>query len=164
MLRLVLFLGLACCLSYTYPDDLRSDLLSEVNALRSKGCLCGDTIMLPAQPVRWHQKLALSASLHARQMQRHKFFEHYSLGGKNIGERISAVGYPWTTVGENLARGQRSVREVIQDWKRSPIHCRVMMHADFDEVGFARSGNYWVMHLGKRKAAQHRTRLSASGN
>ena len=46
-------------------------------------------------------------------MMRYHFFDHYSRGGKDIGERVKAVGYSWATVGENLARGQVTIVEVI---------------------------------------------------
>jgi uncharacterized protein YkwD len=101
--------------------------------------------------VKWHSKLEISATLHARQMLRYQFFEHFSKGGKDIGERVTAVGYPWRTVGENLGRGQMSIPELIDDWIESPTHCRLLMNPKFREMGAAHAGNYWVLHMGVRK-------------
>lgn len=107
--------------------------------------------MPPVSPVLWHSKLEITATLHANQMLRYRFFEHYSKGGMNIGERANAVGYPWRTIGENLARGQVTIHEVIEDWQESPAHCMVLMNPKFREMGAAHVGNYWVLHLGVRK-------------
>ena len=106
--------------------------------------------MPPVQRVYWHPKLEISATLHANQMLRYGFFEHYSRGGMDVGERAHAVGYPWRTIGENLARGQANIPEVIRAWIKSPEHCRVLMNPKFREMGAARAGPYWVLHLGIR--------------
>jgi uncharacterized protein YkwD len=125
--------------------------MDEVNAVRARGCTCDGTYMPPARKVIWHPKLEISATLHANQMMRYRFLEHYSKGGMDIGERANAVGYPWRTIGENLGRGQVTIHELIKDWKESPSHCHVLMNPKFKEMGAARVGEYWVLHLGVRK-------------
>lgn len=127
-----------------------AEFVSQINEVRSSGCMCDGRYQPNVTKVKWHPKLELSATLHARQMMRYHFFEHYSKGGKNIGERVQAVGYPWRTVGENLARGQRSVAEVIEDWMESPKHCHLLMNPKFEEMGAAHVGEYWVLHMGAR--------------
>jgi uncharacterized protein YkwD len=128
--------------------------MTSVNNVRRSGCTCEGQKMSPAQTVRLHPKLEITASLHAQQMMRYRFFEHYSRGGMDIGERAHKVGYEWRTIGENLARGQASIPEVINAWIRSPEHCRVLMNPKFKELGAARVGQYWVLHLGTRKEAR----------
>ena len=125
--------------------------MTHVNAVRKSGCICEGRRMSPAGSVRWHEKLEISAVLHAQQMVRYRFFEHYSRGGMDIGERAKAVGYPWKTIGENLARGQKSIPEVIAAWKKSPEHCKLLMNPKFNEMGAAHMGQYWVLHMGVRK-------------
>jgi len=124
---------------------------SYVNIVRSTGCTCAGRSMPVAGPLTWHSKLEISATLHANQMMRYRFFEHYSRGGMDIGERAHAVGYPWQIIGENLARGQASIPDVIRAWIKSPEHCKVLMNPKFKEMGAARVGEYWVLHLGTRK-------------
>ncbi|MDX1478371.1 MAG: CAP domain-containing protein [Saprospiraceae bacterium] len=131
----------------TSETQLKDQCLQDLNALRVRGCHCGDEWMAGG-PVRWNDRLALSASLHARQMQRYNFFEHYSRGGKDIGERAHAVGYAWKTIGENLARGHKTVDHVLRDWQKSVTHCAVLMNPRFREMGLARAGKYWVLHMG----------------
>ena len=127
------------------------EFLSRVNTLRNTGCHCNGEYLAPASDVKWNSKLKLSSTLHAQQMMRYHFFDHYSRGGKDIGERVKAVGYSWATVGENLARGQVTIVEVIEDWLDSPTHCQVLMNPKFREMGAAHVGEYWVLHMGVRK-------------
>lgn len=127
--------------------SFEAEFITELNVLRQRGCQCGDDWM-SGQPVKWNKTLARSATLHARQMQRYNFFEHYSKGGKDVGERARALGYQWRTIGENLARGHRSVDHVLRDWQKSDTHCAVLMNPKFVEMGLAKVGTYWVLHMG----------------
>ena len=74
------------------------------------------------------------------------------------GERATAEGYHWRSVGENIAGGDRSVETVVRDWMDSPGHCANIMNPEFTEIGLAcversRStwGTYWTMVLGRRR-------------
>jgi uncharacterized protein YkwD len=125
--------------------------MDNINEVRRTGCVCEGEFMPPAGKVIWHPKLEISATIHAQQMVKYRFFEHYSRGGMDIGERAKAVGYPWRTIGENLARGQVTIHEVIKDWKKSPLHCRLLMNPKFKEMGAAHVNQYWVLHMGVRK-------------
>jgi uncharacterized protein YkwD len=147
---LLLILGPASETSST-DHVFAQDFMTYVNEVRRTGCTCEGKKMSPVRTVQIHPKLETTASLHANQMLRYKFFEHYSRGGMDIGERAHKVGYAWSTIGENLARGQASIPEVINAWIRSPEHCRVLMNPKFKDMGAARVGPYWVLHLGTRK-------------
>ena len=125
--------------------------IEQVNEVRSAGCICEGQYMPPVGTVKWHPKLEISATLHAQQMVRYQFLEHYSYGGMDLGERVNKVGYPWRTIGENLARGQMRIAEVIEDWQESPTHCSILMNPKFREIGAAHVGEYWVLHMGVRK-------------
>lgn len=136
--------------SFLIPESntaIEQQFIRQLNTLRAQGCHCGDTWMAGA-PVQWNSTLARSAALHARQMQRFNFFDHYSRGGKDIGQRARAVGYNWRTIGENLARGHRTVDHLLRDWQKSDTHCAVLMNPKFIEMGLARAGQYWVLHMG----------------
>ena len=54
------------------------------------------------------------------------------------GERAITSLYPFAkTCGENLAAGQRSAEEVMQDWISSPTHDANLTHKEWDRVGMA---------------------------
>ena len=131
--------------------EFQLEILKEVNALRTKGCYCGDTYVPRVKTVKWNQLLAKSALLHARDMHEKKYFSHIERKGKDIGDRAHAVGYKWMFIGENIAEGQVNISEVMEDWLKSYDHCLLLMNGNFDEMGVSRYGNIWVQHFGRRK-------------
>ena len=67
-------------------------------------------------------------------------------GNGGLGARVSAEGFQWRSVAENVARGQRSVGDVMRDWINSPGHYQNIVGAGFTRFGWGRSssGNYWT--------------------
>lgn len=113
----------------------RAALEARINAARAQPRMCGSRAMPAAHPLAWGPRLFSAAARHARDMATHKYFSHTSLDGRVLAQRVSAEGYAWTSVGENLAWGEPSVEGVIAGWLSSPGHCSNMMSRDFDEVG-----------------------------
>lgn len=86
------------------------------------------------------------------------YFAHSSPEGKRVGARVTAEGYPWRSVGENIAGGDRSIEIVVRGWMDSPGHCANIMNGEFTEIGAAcveradtTWGTYWTMVLGRRR-------------
>ena len=46
-------------------------------------------------------------------------------------------GIYWRSIGENNAVGQKSAEQVVNDWMRSPGHCRNIMQPQWERVGVA---------------------------
>lgn len=133
-----------------HPTDKDiSDMLKKVNKLRTTGCFCDDQYMPAVGTLTWNATLYKSALGHAKQMNRHNFFAHYSVDGKDIGERLDEYGYRWQVAGENLGEGQKSFEEALEDWLDSKSHCQMLMNPKVDEMGLANHGRYWVQHFGK---------------
>jgi uncharacterized protein YkwD len=128
----------------------KNKLLELVNNLRTTGCTCGSTNMPKVATVVWHDLLEQSATAHSKDMEAKKYFSHTSQDGKNPGQRLTAVGYVWTTWAENIANGYTSEEAVIEGWKNSEGHCKNIMNANMTEMGVGRSGNYWTQIFGKR--------------
>lgn len=55
--------------------------------------------------------------------------------GAAFPRRISAVGFDWSTVGENIATGYPSPQAVVQAWMHSPGHCANILSPAYREVG-----------------------------
>jgi uncharacterized protein YkwD len=92
-------------------------------------------------------------------MAEHGYFEHQDLAGRSPAERVRAVGYRETLVGENIAYGPQSAEEVVRGWLDSPGHCENIMDPRFAEMGIAyapgrasRHGLYWVQVLAAPRA------------
>jgi uncharacterized protein YkwD len=65
------------------------------------------------------------------QMVLHNLFSH----GAAFSSRISAVGYVWSNIGENIATGFATPRDVVTAWMASPDHCRNILDPDYANVG-----------------------------
>jgi uncharacterized protein YkwD len=131
------------------PEDIRTVMLREVNALRAAGCRCGLQRMRPAPPLTWNDQLAQAASAHAEDLQQRNRMGHTGSDGSTVSERARRVGYRWSLVGENVAWNYPSPEAVVQGWKESPGHCRNLMNPGFREMGAAEAGAYTVQVLGR---------------
>jgi uncharacterized protein YkwD len=138
---------------------LASRALQLVNEVRARGARCGERSFGPAPPVKLSGTLAGVALGHADDMARHNYFEHKDLTGHSPADRVRAVGYQETLVGENIAYGPKSADEVVQGWLDSPGHCENIMDPRFAEMGIAyaagkasKRGLFWVQVLAVPKA------------
>jgi uncharacterized protein YkwD len=100
----------------------------------------------------FNAQLMQSAQKYAEDMLKTKKFSHKGADGSTYIMRITAAGYTnYRSLGENIAVGQTSVPQVINDWKKSPTHRENMLRGSFTQVGFGHAGNYWVQHFGSPK-------------
>jgi uncharacterized protein YkwD len=137
---------------------LRETVLQQVNAARAAARSCGAKPMKAAPALGWNRALAEAAEQHSVDMAVRRYFDHVSPDGKRVSQRVSAQGYKWKAVGENLAGGDGTVPGVLSGWLKSPEHCQNIMSPAFAEVGVScvrqpgsRWGNYWTMVLATRR-------------
>ncbi len=137
--------------SRTEAPALAARALDLVNEARARGTRCGTRWFAPAPPVRLSGTLGGVALGHANDMAEHDYFEHEDLAGRTPADRVRAVGYRETLVGENIAYGLRSADEAVRGWLDSPGHCENIMDPRFAEMGIAyaqgravKHGLYWV--------------------
>ncbi|MBT4119442.1 MAG: hypothetical protein HOG89_02580 [Candidatus Peribacter sp.] len=58
---------------------------------------------------------------------------------------------PIFSLGENLAKGQLSVKQVMEDWMNSPNHRRNILRPEFEEIGIGLFEDEWVQNFGRLK-------------
>jgi uncharacterized protein YkwD len=126
-------------------------MLKLVNDTRTAGCTCGTTVMPPVAPLTWNDILASSALAHSEDMNATGQFSHNSSDGTSFSARITAAGYIWSTVGENIAWGQTTEQQVFTAWIQSEGHCKNIMNGAFKEFGAARAGTYWTQDFGTKR-------------
>ncbi|GGM38623.1 CAP domain-containing protein [Dactylosporangium sucinum] len=83
-------------------------------------------------PVTANARLNHAAWAHSRDMAMQGYFSHGATG-----VRVRAAGYRWAAYGENIAWGQRSAGEVMDDWMSSPGHRANILDCRFRNVGVA---------------------------
>jgi uncharacterized protein YkwD len=83
---------------------------------------------------------------------------HRDAQERGLAERLTAMGYRYSTAVENLAVGFDSLDEVVAAWLDSEDHCENLMNGRVVELGLACSddarasepgeGRYWTLVLG----------------
>lgn len=104
----------------------------------------------------WCPALMRSSLAHSQDMAARNYFEHDSPDGGTVGDRAIDAGYQYRAVGENIAFGQRTVREVMEAWIDSPGHFENLISPNYDHFGYAEfaglldgsSGKFWTQNFG----------------
>jgi uncharacterized protein YkwD len=116
------------------------EVVSRTNTERARaGC--------PA--LRVDPRLTAAARAHSADMVNRHYFDHPSPDGDTPQDRSSAAGYA-DYGGENIAYGQDSAAEVVNDWMNSPDHRANILDCGFTAIGVGldRRGMYWTQDFG----------------
>lgn len=131
-------------------------VLELTNEARSQPRRCGDKDFGAAPPLRRDPLLERAAAQHAQDMAAHAYLDHRGRDGSTPAQRVERAGYRWRSVGENVAAGQVTPRDVVEDWLRSPGHCANLMSPSFTGMGVAYGVNmnaaavvYWAQAFGR---------------
>lgn len=131
--------------------SLRDEVIALVNAQRR-------AVRMP--PLTANAALEISAQTYAQSMAQGNFFGHISPAGQTLQDRVNASDYyrifydpscdciARFVVAENLARGQRTPRDVVDAWIRSLAHRQAMLTGSFTDAGVGIDAGVWVMHMG----------------
>jgi uncharacterized protein YkwD len=104
--------------------------------------------------LRENPRLNRSAQGWTNVMVSHRDFTH----GADFGSRITAVGFHWSNVGENIATGFRTPSSVVAAWMASTGHCQNILNPSYRYVGtgvsdeaiggFSTQGGTWTQDFG----------------
>ena len=132
---------------------LQSQLLTDINQLRAqaRSCNSGGSFGATAA-VSWNDKLFTAATAHNTDMATRNYFNHDSPEGVSMDQRVTAAGYAWSAVAENIGFGQADVAAILATWIASDGHCANIMNPVYREVGLscvrsASGTNFWTMNL-----------------
>ena len=135
-----------------------SRVLELVNAARSRPRKCGSGRFAATAPLTLDATLGRAAGTHARDMARRGVLSHEGSDGSTVGDRVTRAGYPWRSVAENIASGQKDADDVVRTWLESPGHCANLMNPDMRDMGVAYAfdasstdGIYWVQVFAARR-------------
>jgi uncharacterized protein YkwD len=77
---------------------------------------------------------------------------HTGPDGSTMASRVEAAGYPWSALGENIARGQADAASVMGSWMNSPGHRANILNCSFTHLGvgvhFGDGGPWWTQDFG----------------
>jgi uncharacterized protein YkwD len=140
---------------------LRAEILARVNEERSARHL---------PPLRENALLDKTAQEHADDMIRRSYYSHDSPEGATAFDRARRAGYAALAVGENIAEGQSTPRQVMDAWMASPGHREHILGRALKEIGlgmaFGRNARgyelIWVQVFGVPSLAEPAPRYSGS--
>lgn len=137
------------------PVPVRTQVIDAVNFERAKHGI---------PPLRHHTLLERAAQLHAQDMLDRNFFsfEHINPDGLDTQARIQATGYGVVNAqecrcyyeayfGENAAKGQTTVEDVVADWMGSESHRKNILNRNYEEIGVGLIDTIWVLNFGSVK-------------
>lgn len=111
-------------------------------------------------PLTLDPRLNASALVHSNTMAETGVFAHQVPGEPALGDRITAQGYRWSFIEENISAGQSTPEEVVSGWfNETPPndgHRQNILRGDVQNVGVGyvfRDGtqykHYWTADFGK---------------
>jgi uncharacterized protein YkwD len=126
----------------------QSDLAALINAYRTSHGL---------RAVSSDGTLAAAATWMAGDMAARNYMGHVSSDGRSPTQRMSAFGYPATSMytGEDLGAGYGTPSAVLAGWQASPAHNAVLLNPNYNAIGIGLSYEpgstykwYWAADFG----------------
>ncbi|MER5719098.1 CAP domain-containing protein [Streptomyces sp. NPDC002132] len=106
-------------------------------------------------PVTANDQLTRAADDYSDVMASSGVMSHTGPDGSTMTSRVEAAGYQWSTLGENIARGQADAASVMESWMNSPGHRANILNCSFKELGvgvhFGDGGPWWTQDFGARR-------------
>lgn len=114
------------------------------------------------RPLKLNPKLNNAAQRHSQNMALQDFFSHTGADGSSMSDRITAAGYRWSAVAENIAAGYQTPAAVVQGWINSPGHRANLLSRNVKELGVGyyflandtgtqNWNHYWTQNFGARR-------------
>jgi uncharacterized protein YkwD len=101
------------------PTALEQEFLERLNDARANPTAYGRVIgvdlsyVAPSQPLTFDMLLIQAARMHSQDMNDQNYFSHNSPQGQTPGDRLTGVGFPWTSWGESISAGYATVEEAL---------------------------------------------------
>ncbi|WUH78988.1 CAP domain-containing protein [Streptomyces sp. NBC_00435] len=132
--------------SGTVNSNAESAVLALVNKERAAAG-CG--------PVAMNAKLSTAARTYSDTMARSGVMSHTGPDGSSMTSRVEATGYKWSSLGENIARGQDDADSVMNSWMNSSGHRENILNCEYRDIGIGvhmgDGGPWWTQDFGTGK-------------
>jgi len=143
-------------LTPTEITAVEQDLINRINTARKTARKCGTTSFAAAAALGHTAAISTAALGHSKDMATKNFFSHTGSNGSTVGQRVTAAGFKWSYVNENIAAGYTTTADVVKGWLASAGHCANMMtpKATRIGVGYAYNANATYKHYWTAVAAK----------
>jgi uncharacterized protein YkwD len=107
-------------------------------------------------PLSANGQLDNAALQHTIDMVMNNFLSHTGSDGSQPWDRVSAQGYSWSYIAENIAAGSSEVDGAFNQWWNSSDHRANMLNPEATEMGLGHVsrpgttyGHYWTLVLAR---------------
>ncbi|GAB6179087.1 hypothetical protein JCM14036_04060 [Desulfotomaculum defluvii] len=131
----------------SFMNDFQKQVVNLVNAERAKYGL---------QPLVAKEDLTKVAQAKAQDMYQSRYFSHTSPNYGSPFDMMRKFGISYLAAGENIAMGQKTPEQVMQDWMNSSGHRANILNAKYNEIGvgvyqsYSGYGYIWVQEFARR--------------
>jgi uncharacterized protein YkwD len=99
-------------------------------------------------------KLTAAARAHSADMATRGYFDHITPDNVDVAARITAAGFAWMAVAENIAKGPPSAADVMTSWVTSPGHQANIVNCGYVRIGVGVAADasgvlLWTQDFGK---------------
>jgi uncharacterized protein YkwD len=104
-------------------------------------------------PLSMNLKLNVSAEKHSQEMATKNYFSHQGSNGSQPWDRMRVEGYNYSRAAENIAFGQTTPQQVVNDWMNSTGHRQNILNANLKDIGVGYYNGYWTQNFGTLMAS-----------
>ena len=99
------------------------------------------------KPLVVHTNLTKMAKNKAIDMYKNNYFSHTSPKYGSPFDMMDLYNITYVYAGENIAKGQRSAKEVVKAWMESPGHKANILNRNYGLIGVGYYNGYWVQEF-----------------
>ncbi|MED2973773.1 CAP domain-containing protein [Fictibacillus sp. B-59209] len=102
--------------------------------------------------LKWDPSLTNVAQVKANDMEKNNYFSHNSPTHGSPFELMDKMDIPYSSAGENIAVGQKSPEQVVNDWMNSEGHRKNILNPDYTHIGIGYTDNedFWAQEFIKK--------------
>ncbi|WCF10609.1 CAP domain-containing protein [Paenibacillus thiaminolyticus] len=93
------------------------------------------------------EELSNMAMVKAQDMYNNNYFDHNSPTHGSPFDMMKEFGITYNSAGENIAKGQTTPTQVMNDWMNSPGHKANILNNSYTHIGIAYYNNTWVQEF-----------------
>jgi hypothetical protein len=128
LMSFIIFYPLSAWLSPDISLNEARKVIDLTNELRKK---------LKLEVLVENSRLTQAAWQKTQDMLINQYFAHLNPSGQDLSYWINKNGYKYSIIGENLAMGYVTAKDVVTAWSKSPTHYRNIVDRNFKETGVA---------------------------
>lgn len=130
------------------PRQEARAMFQRINDLRAKGGSCLGKAMKPAPPLAFDSILQAAAEKDAAGAAARGGFS--AAAGSPSGTIQGTETYPGAKVAKLYGISSPPPAAMLDVWLVSPPRCETLLSPDYDDIGVAYDGRYWVVMMGQR--------------